>query len=273
MLHWVLPVPYCICIFTKRQNKILHMSKAQWQKFMRKSHRYLGVFFGIQFLFWTIGGLYFSWTNIKSIRGEDVKKEEAPIKLNTLSEPLQGIFNQIRLSDSVLTIKSIHIISLFGEPHYQISFYNKERLKTVLVHLQTNKLRDALSKEEAILVAKNSLTKKANFEGIEFITSTNGHHEYRGKPLPAYAIKFVGPIHTTVYVSAELGTVQTYRNNQWRIFDFLWMLHVMDYQNRDNINNWILRAFSILGLITIASGFILYFLTYKKLKSNRIDSK
>lgn len=54
------------------------MSKAQWQKLIRKSHRYLGVFFGIQFLFWTIGGLYFSWTNIKSIRGEDVKKKRHP---------------------------------------------------------------------------------------------------------------------------------------------------------------------------------------------------
>ncbi len=241
------------------------MSKAQWQKLIRKSHRYLGVFFGVQFLFWTIGGLYFSWTNIKSIRGEDVKKEGASIHIKALGQPFQSILDQVKKKDTVIKVKSIQVISLFGEPHYQISFYNKERLKTVLVHLQTNKLRDPLSKEEAILVAKNSLTKKADFAGIEFITSTNGHHEYREKPLPAYAVKFTGAIQTTVYVSAELGTVQTFRNNQWRVFDFLWMLHVMDYQNRDNINNWLLRAFSILGLITIASGFVLYFFTNKKL--------
>lgn len=240
------------------------MSKAQWQKLIRKSHRYLGVFFGVQFLFWTIGGLYFSWTNIKSIRGEDVKKEEASIHIKALGQPFQSILDQVKKKDTVIKVKSIQVMSLFGVPHYQISFYNKERLKTVLVHLQTNKLRDPLSKEEAVLVAKNCLTKKADFAGIEFITSTNGHHEYREKPLPAYAVKFTGAIQTTVYVSAELGTVQTFRNNQWRVFDFLWMLHVMDYQNRDNINNWLLRAFSILGLITIASGFVLYFFTNKK---------
>jgi uncharacterized iron-regulated membrane protein len=27
---------------------------------IRKTHRYLGVFIRIQFLFWTLGGLYFS---------------------------------------------------------------------------------------------------------------------------------------------------------------------------------------------------------------------
>ena len=37
---------------------------------IRKTHRYLGLFLGIQFLFWTISGLYFSWTNIDEIRGE-----------------------------------------------------------------------------------------------------------------------------------------------------------------------------------------------------------
>ena len=31
---------------------------------IRKTHRYLGLFIGLQFLAWTISGLYFSWTDI-----------------------------------------------------------------------------------------------------------------------------------------------------------------------------------------------------------------
>ena len=42
------------------------------------------------------------------------------------------------------------------------------------------------------------------------------------------------------------------------------MLHTMDYQSRDNLGNWLLRAFSIFGLLTVASGFGLYFLSRKK---------
>lgn len=60
------------------------MTKGKWQKVVRKSHRYLGLFLGIQFLFWTIGGLYFSWTNIKNIRGEDIRKEPTTINKERL---------------------------------------------------------------------------------------------------------------------------------------------------------------------------------------------
>jgi hypothetical protein len=78
------------------------------------------------------------------------------------------------------------------------------------------------------------------------------------------AVTFDDARHTTVYVSTELGTVQKFRNRPWRQFDFLWMLHTMDYAGRDNITNWLLRAFSILGLATVASGFTLFFVSRKK---------
>ena len=130
----------------------------------------------------------------------------------------------------------------------------------------SNEIRLPLNKDEATIIAKNSLKNESTVTSVEYLTTTSGHHEYREKPLPAYAISFEGAVNTTVYVSAELGTVETYRNNQWRVFDFLWMLHVMDYQNRDNINNWLLRLFSAIGLITLASGFILFGLTQKGMK-------
>ena len=37
---------------------------------IRKTHRYLGLFIGIQFLAWTISGLYFSWTDLDEIHGD-----------------------------------------------------------------------------------------------------------------------------------------------------------------------------------------------------------
>ncbi len=46
------------------------MAKKKVDLFIRRSHRYLGVILGIQFLFWTISGLYFSWTNIDEIYGD-----------------------------------------------------------------------------------------------------------------------------------------------------------------------------------------------------------
>ena len=37
---------------------------------IRKTHRYLGLIIGIQFLAWTVSGLYFSWTDLDEIHGD-----------------------------------------------------------------------------------------------------------------------------------------------------------------------------------------------------------
>ena len=42
--------------------------------YIRKIHRWLGVILGIQFLLWTIGGLYFSWSNMDEVHGDFQKK-------------------------------------------------------------------------------------------------------------------------------------------------------------------------------------------------------
>jgi hypothetical protein len=42
------------------------------------------------------------------------------------------------------------------------------------------------------------------------------------------------------------------------------MSHTMDYEGRDDFNNWLLRIFSVFGLLTVLSGFTLFFMTNKK---------
>jgi predicted RND superfamily exporter protein len=37
------------------------------------------------------------------------------------------------------------------------------------------------------------------------------------------------------------------------------MTHTMDYEGRDDFNTTVLRAFSLLGLLTVFSGFLLWF--------------
>jgi hypothetical protein len=98
-----------------------------------------------------------------------------------------------------------------------------------------------------------------------YLEQTDGHHEYREKPLPAWAVSFKNP-DCTVYVSAELGTFQSIRHDQWRAFDFLWMFHTMDYAGRDNFNNWLLKILSVFGLLTVMSGFVLYTISSRTLK-------
>ena len=47
-------------------------------------------------------------------------------------------------------------------------------------------------------------------------------------------------------------------NQAWRWFDFLWSLHIMDYETRDNFNHLLIQFLSVLGLLTVLSGLALF---------------
>ena len=129
-------------------------------------------------------------------------------------------------------------------------------------------MRNAFTGQECLELAEQQLKEPIPILKAEFLEkhTTNSHHEYRKKPLPAYAFTLDHPTKTTIYVSTELGQITSVRNNNWRRFDFLWMLHTMDYTTRDYITNWVLRIFSILGILTIFSGFYLFYITSPSIK-------
>jgi len=242
--------------------------------YIRKSHRWLGLLLGVQFLMWTIGGLYFSWNNIDEIHGDHEKKHLTLFPSNiTLISPTVAV-NNIKEKHPIDSVISIHLIDILDKPYYQIQCItavhsdNKHEMHK-MIHLadaENGVIRNPLTKKEAIEVAKRRFNGDGVLKAVEYLKSTNAHHEYRENPLPAYAITFDHPTNTTVYVASELGTVQKFRNNKWRVFDFLWMLHTMDYEGRDNFGNLLLQIFSLFGLFTVTSGFVLFFISSKTFK-------
>ena len=69
------------------------------------------------------------------------------------------------------------------------------------------------------------------------------------------------------YVSQKNGQFISVRHDAWRVFDFLWMTHTMDYQTRDDFNTLLLRLFSLFAVITVMSGFLLWFSSSSSLKN------
>ncbi|MEQ6123475.1 hypothetical protein AAON49_04680, partial [Pseudotenacibaculum sp. MALMAid0570] len=121
--------------------------------------------------------------------------------------------------------------------------------------------KNELTKDEALYVAKNYMKEGLEVASIEKITEAGKHHEYREKLLPAYVISYKTDDNLKAYVSIIDAKFQTVRHQSWRWFDFLWMTHTMDYEGRDNFNTIVLRAFSLLGLITVMSGFLLWYVS------------
>lgn len=231
---------------------------------------------GVQFFFWALGGLYFSWNNMDDVHGETLLKQE-----KKYAEAID--FSQIQKGiDSLKTlvkIDSVHSVNLFETLHKsfaQLRYFENSHIKSQLISAETGRLQPSFTGQECLEIAEQQLKEPIPIVKAEFFdkNSTGMHHEYREKPLPAYAFTLDHPTKTTIYVSTEIGKITSVRNNNWRRFDFLWMLHTMDYKSRDNITNWVLRIFSALGIITIMSGFFLFYITsptIKKIKKKAIQ--
>ncbi len=212
---------------------------------IRKTHRYLGIFIGLQFLMWTISGLYFSWTDIDEIHGDHYRKENVQ----------QTVFKNLKSPSelgSELSISSLELKEIANKPYYWIN-------QTMLLDARTGSIKEGLTKEEGLLVAEKYMIEGLEIMGIEEINSTGNHSEYRSGPLPAYVISYDTSENIKAYIAVKDGSFQAVRHRDWRWFDFLWMTHTMDYEGRDDFNNLILRAFSLLGLITVFSGFLLWY--------------
>jgi len=214
---------------------------------IRKAHRYLGIFIGIQFIMWTVSGLYFSWTDLDEIHGDHFKKESPVFK------SFQNLRSPSEL-DPGLEVNSISLQGISDEPYY---FLNNE----ILINAKTGERVEEINEQQALDIAGRYMKDDLEVSGIKKITETGEHHEYRGNLLPAYVISYKTDENLKAYIGATNGEFRSVRHRDWRWFDFLWMTHTMDYEGRDNFNNIILRAFSLLGLITVLSGFLLWYIS------------
>ena len=199
--------------------------------------------------------MYFSWTDIDEIHGDHYKK----------ASPVQTSFNDLLGTSQLATkepVQSLELLEIANEPYYWIN-------EAQLYNARTGRKKNGISKEEAQQVASRYMLADLKIAEIQRIDTVDKHHEYRGRPLPAYEISYETPQNLKAYVAIENGAFQTVRHRDWRWFDFLWMTHTMDYQGRDDFITVLLRAFSLLGLITVLSGFVLWYissLSIRKLK-------
>ena len=246
---------------------------------LRRIHRWLGLFIGIQFVLWTIGGLYFSWIALEDVHGDHLLKPPGRMPAGAAVVSPATVLAAVGMREPVDSLVSLDLANVAGRPTYRISYLTSQNGRTesrrVLADGATGALRGPVTRDEAVAIATTGFSGSAPVTAVEYLKpdDVGRHHEYREQPLPAWAVTFGDTEGATLYVPVDLGQVQRVRNNRWRVFDFLWMLHTMDYKGRDNFNNMVLRAFSVLGLITVSSGLLLFVVTsrpYRRRQSARV---
>ncbi len=149
-----------------------------------------------------------------------------------------------------------------GTPNFSIKLLGTSVIETIEKGKKTyqsypeGNVVEPLTKEEAIKITAQKTT--LNPMEVSLVTELYPGAEYRGD-LPVYKVTTDTKDSINVYVGYMTGDIGSIRSDSWRIWDFLWSLHIMDYRERDNINNILLQILSVLALVTSVSGITLFF--------------
>lgn len=209
-------------------------------------HKWLALVIGTQLLIWFASGALMSFWPIDEIHGDhlvDRKIIEALPAGGPLANPATYLGNE---GADRVTLRMLH-----GRAVAEVVRGGRVQI----FDATTGKLLPAVDAPSAAAIALKA------WIGSEVGAPTTSKvitasPEYRG-PLPAWRVAFPDPDQTSVFVAAQTGQITAVRTANWRLFDFFWGLHIMDWTERDNFNTWWLLAFAIAGLVLGLAGTVL----------------
>lgn len=126
-----------------------------------------------------------------------------------------------------------------------------------------------ISKTRAEQIAVSFLTAPLEIKQSILLTQ-QAPAELSQRHLPSWQVTFSHWSQPTLYIHQVTGDVLTKRHAYWRIFDWMWRFHIMDYDNGENVNNMLLTMISLISLIATLLGAILSFTWVKKKMKKRL---
>jgi hypothetical protein len=225
----------------------------RWHGAVRRTHKWIALVIGAQAVLWTLGGLYMTSVPIDIIHGDHlVGAPTAP------SLPAASLADPLAVVASVPGATSVRLGSLLGRPVYIASGDEGEGL----FDARTGVPLPAPDERQIRAIAERSFTGEEPLVSLRLIS--NVPMEIRGRKAPLWRAEFGGWNKPTFYLSPETGELLTRRHELWRVFDFVWMLHIMDYDERENVNNSVLRFFTWGAVLMALSGAWLFLYAFPK---------
>ena len=218
-------------------------------------HRWLGAIIAVQLLAWSVGGFVFSILDINDVRGASdanaiVHDPLTPDELGALPEAVAASIRQVGASEIGSVTFTARGLGAFWEV--------RSTQGKVIARLRPDGSEAGLiSSDDATRIATRDFVQDAKARSAELLLD-NPPTEYRGGALPAYRVELDHPKNPHIYIHAPTGQITARRNDQWRAFDFFWMLHTMDYAGRDNFNHPLLTIASVIAILTTIAGLSLW---------------
>lgn len=235
------------------------MNPRKW----RNWHRWLSLIVGLQLVIWSISGAYMVFFDLSFIHGDHlVKKLEQPLTKNAKFSPISWVLRQYP------TANSVRLMQQWVDGSLRAVYRVESQSGTQLLAAESLEPIH-LDRMDMGYIASQHYTGEADVKAQVSFVEDRAPGELNSALLPVWRVDFNDFASPTLYFSASTGELVTKRHDFWRLFDFFWMLHIMDYQDRVDIETWWLKAFSIANLLFMVSGGVLLYFHYKPRKKRR----
>ena len=205
-------------------------------------HLWLGWLIGVPLLFWTVSGLWMVARPIEEVRGTQLKAEPPRLVLpaNVIAPRTDG-----------RPILSAKLEQRPWGPQWTIDYADGGvgRFDPV-----TGRYLKPLSLLEARAAAQAAYAGAGKMEAVRFVAADRNPLELR-RDRAAWEADFDDGTH--VFIDADSGALLAVRTVQWRLYDFMWGLHIMDLETREDTHHLILIAMAALAGIGTIFGLVL----------------
>jgi antitoxin (DNA-binding transcriptional repressor) of toxin-antitoxin stability system len=213
-----------------------------------KIHKWLALLMAIQILFWFVSGLFFAVLPIERVRSEHAIAQQpaAPVDLDAAAAGLARL-----AGGGVAPGEEVELRSLLGRP---VALLTPHQGRPRLYDLTTGRLLSPIPMALAARIAEADHVGEARAIRVERIIGNDS--EYRAA-LPAWRVDFEDGANRSLYVAADSGAVTARRSTLWRVYDFLWGLHIMDWRGHEDFNHPLLILATALALAMSIAGIVM----------------
>jgi len=221
------------------------VSHGRWMARYARWHIWLGWLAGVPLLLWALTGVAMVARPIEEVRGEHMRiagtGERIPADAQLLGKlgPHQGVVEVTQ------RMENGELVALF-------TFADGRRTRYAFARASTAEVGEAAARA---IVAREIRGGDKVVRAEEF-AAEQSPLDFR-RPVPAWRLTLADGAY--VYVGSQSGKIEAIRTRWWRIYDFLWGIHIMDLQTREDSHNPFVIVFGSLALLSALMGFVLLF--------------
>jgi len=224
---------------------------------LRRWHIRLGWLIGLPMLFWTLSGVVMVWKPIEEVRGTDLLVEPAPVRMTSSPvAPSQA---------AGIPIERLSLENRADGPRWVIvTSGGPARLADPL----TGRLLPEPGPADAAREVARRYKGDARIASVARTSADAPPLDLR-RPVATWAVEMTDG--TRFYVDAGTGEIIARRTRWWRFYDWMWGLHIMDLDTREDTHNPWIVGFGLLALVSTLMALILLPMTLRKRRNGSVS--